>query len=118
MTLSQIYPIGTPGTPWGPAEVSQWRARQVRQRSYADDVLSAIEALSPQFTLEQYGSTTMWSRISLICTPSKAREASDVSPAMLDRFVSAQVFVAAQRRASPKQNPRESSNGPGGYAQV
>ena len=53
MTLSQIYPIGTPGTPWGPAEVSQWRARQVRQRSYADDVLSAIEALSPQFTLEQ-----------------------------------------------------------------
>ena len=55
MTLSQIYPIGTPGTPWGPAEVSQWRARQVRQRSYADDVLSDVEALSRQFTLEQYG---------------------------------------------------------------
>ena len=33
------YPIGTPGQAWGPAEQAQWRARQVRQRSYADDVL-------------------------------------------------------------------------------
>ncbi len=34
------YPIGTPGQPWGAAEIDAWRARAVRQRSYAQDVLS------------------------------------------------------------------------------
>ncbi len=38
---SASYPIGTPGTPWGEAEKAEWRSRQVRRRSYADDVLSA-----------------------------------------------------------------------------
>ena len=27
MTLSRFYPLGTPGQPWGRAEVQQWRAR-------------------------------------------------------------------------------------------
>ena len=40
-----FYPIGTPGQPWGAAERAAWRARQVKQRSYADDVLTAIDRL-------------------------------------------------------------------------
>jgi len=49
------YPIGMPGQPWGTAERTLWRARQVRQRSYADDVLSAIDALRGRFDVEPYG---------------------------------------------------------------
>ncbi len=55
MTLSALPPIGTPGQPWGPAEIAQWRARQVRRRSYADEVLSAIERLRPRFDVRPYG---------------------------------------------------------------
>jgi hypothetical protein len=55
MTIPRFYPLGTPGQAWGPAEVQQWRARQVRQRSYADDVLSAVEQLRAQWDAESYG---------------------------------------------------------------
>ena len=55
MQPTHTYPIGTPGQPWGAAERDQWRARQVRQRSYADDVLTAIEALRGRFDVEMYG---------------------------------------------------------------
>ena len=54
MTTAQ-YPIGTPGTPWGSAEVAAWRARQVRRRSYVADVLARIQRLHPQYEVEQYG---------------------------------------------------------------
>lgn len=47
--------IGTSGKPWGDAERALWRSRQVRQRSYADDVLAAIEPLRAQFDVVQYG---------------------------------------------------------------
>lgn len=53
--MSQTYPIGTPGIPWGAAEKQQWRARQKRQRSYAEEVQSAIRALADDFELVQYG---------------------------------------------------------------
>lgn len=49
------YPIGTPGVAWGAAEVAAWRARQVRRRSYADDVLAAIERLRALLDVVQYG---------------------------------------------------------------
>ena len=49
------YPIGTPGQPWSEAEKLAWRARQRRQRSYADDVLSAIEALRARHEVQPYG---------------------------------------------------------------
>jgi len=49
------YPIGQPGVPWGAAEKAAWRARQRRQRSYADDVLSAIERFRGRFDVERYG---------------------------------------------------------------
>lgn len=55
MQPTPTYPIGTPGQPWGAAERDQWRARQVRQRSYADDVLTAIEALRGRLDVEMYG---------------------------------------------------------------
>jgi len=55
VTLSQPYPIGTPGQPWGDAERAAWLALQVRQRSYADEVLPVIERLGQRFDLVRYG---------------------------------------------------------------
>jgi len=55
MTTSAAYPIGTPGHPWGDAEKAEWLAQQTRKRSYADDVLSAIEPLRACFDVVQYG---------------------------------------------------------------
>jgi hypothetical protein len=55
MTTQSPYPIGTPGTPWGDTERSEWRSRQTRQRSYEADVLSAIERLRERFDVVQYG---------------------------------------------------------------
>jgi hypothetical protein len=49
------YPIGTPGQPWGAAEIKAWRERLVRQRSYAQDVLAAIEPLRQDFDISEYG---------------------------------------------------------------
>lgn len=54
MTTSNFYPIGTPGQPWGDAEKNEWRARQRKQRSYADDVLAVVERLRERFNVEQY----------------------------------------------------------------
>jgi hypothetical protein len=55
MSHPHFYPIGTPGVAWGTAELDQWRARQVRQRSYADDVLSRMERLRDRFDVSSYG---------------------------------------------------------------
>jgi hypothetical protein len=56
MTNQQhFYPIGVPGQPWGEAEKREWRARQRRQRGYADEVVSAIDALRGDFDVVQYG---------------------------------------------------------------
>ena len=55
MTTPAPYPIGTPGKPWGKAEVAAWRARQKRRRSYAADVLHRVEALRERFDVVRYG---------------------------------------------------------------
>jgi hypothetical protein len=55
MTTQKPYPIGTPGVPWGAAEVAGWLSRQSRLRSYETDVLSIIESLRPQFDMAEYG---------------------------------------------------------------
>jgi hypothetical protein len=52
------YPIGSPGQAWGPAELAEWRSRQVAQRSYARDVLSAVERLRSRFDVLPYGEVT------------------------------------------------------------
>jgi hypothetical protein len=49
------YPIGIAGQPWGGAEKAAWRARQVRQRSYAGDVVAAIDGFRGRFDVIQYG---------------------------------------------------------------
>jgi hypothetical protein len=55
MNDPHFYPIGTAGQAWGAAELAQWRARQVRQRSYADDVLTGIDRLRERFDVTTYG---------------------------------------------------------------
>ena len=52
-----VYPIGTPGTPWGAAEIDQWRARQSKQRDYFTLVVSRLMRLpaSAGATVFQYG---------------------------------------------------------------
>jgi hypothetical protein len=55
ITKTATYPIGTPGQPWGAAERELWLSRQRRQRSYAEDVLSAIDRLRGQFEVVEYG---------------------------------------------------------------
>ncbi|MFA5591329.1 MAG: M14 family metallocarboxypeptidase [Lysobacteraceae bacterium] len=55
MSENTHFPIGTPGVPWGPQEVETWRATQRRQRGYADEVVSRIDALRERFEVIQYG---------------------------------------------------------------
>jgi hypothetical protein len=49
------YPIGTPGVPWGEAEVAAWLSRQHTKRSYEVDVLQVIAPLSSRYDVVQYG---------------------------------------------------------------
>ena len=58
MTHLHPCPIGTRGQPWGEPERAQWRSRQVRKRSYADDVLSRVEPLREHFDVAPYGEVT------------------------------------------------------------
>lgn len=55
MSTTANYPIGTPGQPWGVAEVSAWRLQQTRKRSYQEDVQSVIERLRARFDVVEYG---------------------------------------------------------------
>ena len=55
MTTEAFYPIGLPGQAWGPAEVATWRARQLPLRSYATDVVQAIDRLRERFDVVEYG---------------------------------------------------------------
>jgi Succinylglutamate desuccinylase / Aspartoacylase family len=54
-SASASSPIGTPGQPWGAAEKAEWLARQVRRRSYSDDVVKRIDALRSRFDVTEYG---------------------------------------------------------------
>src|SRR5688500_1060320 len=54
-TAGRFHPIGTPGQAWGPDEVAEWRSRQSKQRSHAEDVLSAVARLRDRFDIVEYG---------------------------------------------------------------
>ncbi|MCC5856225.1 MAG: M14 family metallocarboxypeptidase [Idiomarina sp.] len=53
--MSDQYAIGTPGTPWGDSEKSEWLQQQTKQRSYERDVVDVIESLKKHFDVTQYG---------------------------------------------------------------
>jgi hypothetical protein len=55
MTTPTTYPIGTPGIPWGDAEVASWLSRQTIKRSYEEDVLRVIDSLRSRWDVVQYG---------------------------------------------------------------
>ena len=56
MEPTPVFPqLGTPGQPWGAAEKAEWLLRQVRQRSYADEVVARIDALRSRFDVAEYG---------------------------------------------------------------
>ena len=42
MNIPATYPVGTPGVAWGVAEKAEWRARQHKLRSYADEVVAKV----------------------------------------------------------------------------
>lgn len=58
MTDLHFYPIGKPGKPWSAEEIVGWRRRQTRHRSYADDIVSRIDALSGPYEIIHYGELT------------------------------------------------------------
>lgn len=55
MTDAHFYPVGKAGQPWGATEVEEWRRRQTRHRSYAEDVVSRIDALAARDEILNYG---------------------------------------------------------------
>jgi hypothetical protein len=52
---NRIYPIGTPGKPWGEEEKIQWLQAQTKKRDYREQVLLKLEAMAPRFDIQQYG---------------------------------------------------------------
>jgi hypothetical protein len=55
MNTEAAYPIGTPGRPWGEAEVALWLSRQIVRRSYMKEVVGIIETLRERFDVSEYG---------------------------------------------------------------
>ena len=55
MTTTDLHPDGIPLRPWGAADVAEWRARQVRRRSYREDVVAVVERLGGRYDVMQYG---------------------------------------------------------------
>jgi hypothetical protein len=55
MMPNSPYPIGTPGLPWGSAEIATWLSRQTVKRSYEVDVCKRVHALRDRFDVLQYG---------------------------------------------------------------
>ena len=74
------YPIGIPGTAWGPAERSSWLARQRPKRSYAEEVVAPLEATLPSSAeLFQYGALD-YTRLALGIYPLLAVRSRDWNP--------------------------------------
>lgn len=55
MTIPTPFPIGTPGIPWGDAEIAEWLSKQTVKRSYRADVLGVIDSLRTRYDVVQYG---------------------------------------------------------------
>lgn len=57
--MERFYPIGTPGIPWSDVDRQTWFDSQSIQRSYGDEVLSTVVALSDRFAVSQYGALSI-----------------------------------------------------------
>ncbi len=57
--IDSVYPVGTPGQPWGAPEKAKWLANQRVRRSYQDIVQSKLETLAQRadagWLRRQYG---------------------------------------------------------------
>jgi hypothetical protein len=53
--MNAPYPIGTPGKPWTDADKLLWKKQQSCVRSYRNEVLEKLYALSSKMTLINYG---------------------------------------------------------------
>ena len=53
--VRRFYPIGNPGVPWGCPERREWRSRQLRRRSYEDDVAHRVRAMADRYEILAYG---------------------------------------------------------------
>lgn len=76
------YPIGTPNEAWGSNEKQQWLAAQQKKRSYAEDVISKINALSARFDIEQYA-TLAYPNNDFPLFVIKSKSFSDAKPTVL-----------------------------------
>jgi len=59
MTDNLAYSIGTAGKKWANIEKQQWLEQQSIKRSYQDEVISKVEALSPFYDVIQYDALTI-----------------------------------------------------------
>jgi hypothetical protein len=59
MTNNLQDPIGTPGKVWNEADKIKWLDQQIIKRSYQEEVISKIDALSPHFNVIQYGALSI-----------------------------------------------------------
>ena len=55
MDNSVEYVIGTPGIKWSATEKAAWLAQTTIKRSYLEQVVAKVHALSEKFDVEQYG---------------------------------------------------------------
>lgn len=78
-----IEHIGTPGKPWGDAEKADWRARQARQRSHAEEVMAKIAALADRFDIHPYGELDYGADFHYPLVALRSREWDDALPTML-----------------------------------
>ena len=83
MNANAVHPIGTPGQPWGAAEKAQWRAMQLKRRSYADEVVSRVDALRDHFEVVQYGELDYGSDGRYPLYALRSRSWDDALPTML-----------------------------------
>jgi hypothetical protein len=55
MPKNAFYPIGSAGVPWTDEDKKTWLASNVKKRSYQEEVVSKLKALTNDFELIQYG---------------------------------------------------------------
>lgn len=56
MNIEATYPIGKTGVKWTDGDKETWFHQQQKKRSYFDDVVSQLDDLTADYTIEQYGS--------------------------------------------------------------